>query len=48
MKSFSKEIKIALVAIIGLVILYFGMSFLKGVSMFSSDNTFFVKFDKVN
>lgn len=48
MKSFSKEIKIALVAIIGLVILYFGMSFLKGVSMFSSDNSFFVKFDKVN
>ena len=48
MKSISKEIKIALVAIIGLVVLYFGMSFLKGVSMFSSDNTYYVKFDKVS
>ena len=37
-----KEIKIALVAIAGIVILFFGMNFLKGMSLFSDKNVYFV------
>ena len=45
MKYFTKEVKIALVAIVGLVLLYFGMNFLKGQSLFASDNIYIVEFD---
>lgn len=45
---FTKEVKIALVAIVGLVLLFFGMKFLKGVTMFSSDNTYYVKFSNIS
>lgn len=44
MKGFSKEIKIALVAIFGIVILFYGMNFLKGMSLYSNDNTYYIKF----
>ena len=47
MKFFTKEVQIALVAIVGLVILFFGMNFLKGLSMFSAANTYMVKFSDV-
>lgn len=43
----SKEIKIALVAVLGLLILYIGMNFLKGASLFSSDDLYYVKFSDV-
>lgn len=48
MKFFTKEVKIALVAIIGIVVLFFGMNFLKGLSLFSSNNTYYVKFNNVS
>ncbi len=48
MKRYSKEIKIALVAICGLVILYFGMSFLKGLNLFSSANTYLISFKDIS
>ncbi|MCD8202061.1 MAG: MlaD family protein [Prevotella sp.] len=48
MKHYSKEIKIALVAICGLVILYFGMSFLKGLNMFSTSNTYKILFKDIS
>lgn len=48
MKAFTKEVKIALVAIVGLVLLFFGMNFLKGVNLFSSDNTYYVTFDNIS
>ena len=35
MKGFTKEVKIALVAIVGVIILFFGMNFLKGLNVFS-------------
>ncbi len=41
---FTKEIKIALVSILGIVVLFFGLQFLKGLSVFSSDNTMYVAF----
>jgi phospholipid/cholesterol/gamma-HCH transport system substrate-binding protein len=47
MKFFTKEVQIALVAIFGLVILFFGMKFLKGLSIFSKGNTYVVVFDNV-
>ncbi len=48
MKGFSKEVKIALVAIMGLVILFFGMNFLKGLSLFSDNNTYYIKFTNIS
>ena len=35
MKYFTKEVRIALVAIVGVVVLFFGMNFLKGLYIFS-------------
>ena len=48
MKKFSKEIQIALVAIIGIVVLYFGLQFLKGLTLFSTDNHYYAKFDNIS
>lgn len=44
----SKEIKIALVAIAGIVVLFFGMNFLKGMSLFSNNNTYYIKFKDIS
>lgn len=43
----TKEIKIALVAIVGILIMYFGINFLKGMNLFSTNNTYFVTFDDI-
>lgn len=43
-----KEIQIALVAIVGLVVLYFGLQFLKGLTVFSSDRNYYVKFKDIS
>ena len=48
MKLFTKEVKIALVAIVGLVLLFFGMNFLKGVNLFSTDNIYYVTFKNIS
>ena len=48
MKKFSKEIQIALVAIVGVVVLYFGLQFLKGLTVFSTDNNYYVKFQDIS
>ncbi|SES75395.1 MlaD family protein [Prevotella sp. kh1p2] len=48
MKFFTKEVKIALVAIAGIVIVYFGMNFLKGMTLFSDNNTYYIKFKDVS
>ncbi len=48
MKFFNKEVKIALVAICGLVILFFGMNFLKGLNLFSSSNIYFISFKDIS
>ena len=44
----TKEIKIALVAICGLVIMFIGMNFLKGLNLFSSTSTYFISFDDIS
>ena len=48
MKFFTNEVKIALVAIIGIIVLFVGLQFLKGLSLFSSNNDYYVKFDDVS
>ena len=48
MKIFTKEVRIALVAIIGVVILFFGMNFLKGLNLFSSTNDYYIEFDDIS
>ncbi len=48
MKHFTQEIKIALVAIAGVVILFFGLQFLKGLSIFSTEDTYYIEFDDVS
>jgi phospholipid/cholesterol/gamma-HCH transport system substrate-binding protein len=48
MKHFTKEIQIALVAIVGVVVLFFGMQFLKGLSLFNTDNSYYVAFNDIS
>lgn len=47
MKFFTNEVKIALVAIVGIVVLFFGMKFLKGLDFFSTDSHYVMKFQNV-
>ena len=42
-----KEIKIALTAIVTLVLLFVGINFLKGINVFQSTNTYYVKFANI-
>ena len=48
MKYFTKEVKIALVAIAGVVLLFFGLNFLKGLSIFSDGHAYNIAFSNVN
>lgn len=48
MKYFTKEVQIGLVAVIAIVVLFFGMQFLKGLSLFSSNNSYCVRFGNVS
>lgn len=48
MKYFTKEVQIAMVAIVAIVVLFFGMQFLKGLTMFSTNDSYFVRFDDVS
>lgn len=40
----TKEIKIALVAIVGILVMYFGINFLKGMNLFSTNNAYYMTF----
>ena len=44
----TKEIKIAIVAIVGILVLFFGLNFLKGMTLFSNDNTYYVSFKDIS
>ena len=44
----SKEIRIALVAIVGILVLFFGMKLLKGVQFFSNDHVYYVSFSDIS
>lgn len=45
---FTKEIRIALTVIIGIVVLFVGMNFLKGIIVFSNDNSYKVVMRDIN
>ena len=47
MKIFSKEVQIALVAIVGIVVMFFGLKFLKGMTVFSTADSYYAKFTNV-
>lgn len=42
------EVKIALVAVVGIVVLFFGMQFLKGLDLFSSEYPYLMKFSDIS
>ncbi|MFC2758593.1 MlaD family protein [Hallella multisaccharivorax] len=48
MKFFTKEVKIALVAIAGIIVLFFGLHFLKGMPIFSTNNVYYATFKDIN
>lgn len=48
MKYFTKEVKIALAAIVAIVILFYGLNFLKGFNLFSSKDVYYVEFQNIS
>lgn len=46
--KFSKEVKVGLFMISGIVLLYFGFNFLKGIDFFSSDNKYYAIYKNVD
>lgn len=48
MKVFTKEVKIALVAIAGTVVLFFGLNFLKGINLFASTTDYYIEFKNIS
>ena len=47
MMKLTNEVKIALVAVVAIVLLFFGLQYLKGMTMFSTDNHYYATFDDV-
>lgn len=47
-KLFTPEVRIALVAIAGIVVLFFGMQFLKGLDLFASESHYEMKFNNID
>lgn len=48
MKYFTKEVQIALVAIVAVVVLFFGLKFLKGLDLFSTGDTYYISFSNIS
>ena len=48
MKTWSKNVKIGIAFLVSLVMIYFGVNFLKGVNVFQKQNTYISVFDNVN
>lgn len=46
-KIFTKEVRIALMAIAGIIVLFVGVNFLKGIIVFSNDNSYKVIMDDI-
>jgi len=47
-RKYSKEVKIGIAVIISILILYFGINFLKGINIFKPTNSYMVAFDNVS
>lgn len=48
MKGFNKEVKIGIAGIAALLLLIYGINYLKGVSLFKPSNFFYVQFEDIN
>lgn len=48
MKTWSRNVKIGIAFLVSLVMIYFGVNFLKGVNVFKKQNTYISVFDNVN
>lgn len=48
MDKVSKEVKIGIAFVIAIFLLYYGISFLKGINLFKSSNTYMIVFDDVS
>lgn len=48
MKILTKEVKIALTAIVAAIVTFIGINFLKGINVFESSNRYYVQFEHVN
>lgn len=48
MKAITKEVKIAIAAILGIIILFFGLQFLKGLNIFSNTDSYTILFNNIN
>ena len=48
MNFLTKEVKIALVAIVGVVLLFFGLNFLKGRSFFTNNSLYYIRFADIS
>ena len=48
MKTWSKNVKIGIAFLVSLVMIYFGLNFLKGVNVFQKQNSYIAVFDNVN
>jgi len=46
--AMKKEVKIAIVAIVGIMLLFFGMTFLKGLDLFSSNKLYKIRFSDIS
>ena len=46
--AISKEVKVGIMAVVGMVMLYFGVKFLKGSDFFSSDYKYYVLYDNID
>lgn len=47
MKIFNREVKIAFTAIVAIVLVYLLINFMKGINVFKSSNTYYVRFDNI-
>lgn len=47
MKYFTKEVKIALAAIVAVVLLFFCINFMKGINLFQKSSLYYVKFNDI-
>lgn len=47
MKYFTKEVKIAIVAIVAIVVMFFGLNFLKGLNIFSDNSRYCLSFSDI-
>lgn len=48
MNKISKEVKVGIAFVMAIILLYYGISFLKGFNLFKSSNTYMVVFDNVS